>query len=1221
MVIASHIMNITDRGRFERLSIDILRVVRPEYVNVIHGGINAQGETINSPLDAFHKLPNGDFVLFEVTTDDSDLKRKWLHHTTGDLYKAAIKAEEWRKNYPHAKFTVWLCTNQRIKDDRFNNLFTDAITKAAELDLSLEFLEQSAIVSYLENDPTGQWLAHKYFQVTQSRLSPEKLQELSVQNIHEYRREIFLDNEKLVERSAELEILRNIPIVEKPILLIGTSGSGKSTLACTLMNRWFTEGQPVLRIKPDIAAKAISTMQAITFQLQQYEPGLIVEPAALQIKKGVRMMVVIDDINRSSGPQQLLEHILTWPDDGRFIVILPVWNYVYGLLRSNTQRNTPRADTVQIGVYSKNEASAALGKGLQRCNFSLSIQQSERAIDELSYNPFLIEIYTTIDGLDDQNWLARTQDPIQSFINEKLQSISHNSHISVFQLTQALFTLSEVLLTYKSFQASLLKWPKGQDDPTLNYLALIGGEQQIFHLTADSQIIFRHDKIRDHLLVHKLTKMLEDIDGNTDVLSEPYYIQLIGRALGNLSLADYQRKLNWMLEHLPTAVFESLHYITDRPTNEFLATKIVEWLKKGSVREDTAIYESLVRTLGQIDNPAVLSIYKEFRITILLLVAGFRNGEVLDGARYLATLNQNDFEPHTGHTQRDQLIEHFKLKFYSSKKAELLVLLADQRFTNGRKAGLILLSGYLKDKSLFVPIYSLWVNAKEALLIPAIWAMLHCFDEAQESLLGELFDYWSTLPDDQRDNGMPDGLKSQTLHDVGHCRYGVPSDHLVEFLIKKSNTARSFMRAILLQLDHPKAMNYAASILGELGAELNRRKDEGFFPQSLTIYRASEKWSERHTGGSKMGVQSRLSLFEVWNKASKPEFERFHAFRLWAAGADEDDADQLRNAELSTDRISTEALKIRLVIKDKTALESVRQRITADDRESAFWLVFLSFIWGPDVMEYVDTLLTEHTHKIQENFTSTNSWILGQIDDLLAYVPDHDATRLLENHWHALKYEPSYIMLALMTGTPQSRALVSGIFPSISNPKEVFKYFGLRFSDGAIVDGVHFNRKPISTYVFESLIPYLPYFKARTISSIAGQAKKANLEQYIKTDLWPYLAQHDGINNKDMLYPSDAYLRKEFLGMVNTPQRRWQLEHWLDGLHGKGCNKDRLLKLITRILRQSPNNPAIINGVAESIQALGSRKDLILIEKYKEDNQYSQLYRNTQFKLWRRALV
>ena len=76
MTVTEAIVNIKDRALFEQISVSILREIKPEYINIIHGGVNEKGETIASPLDAFHKINDNEFVLIEITTDDTNIKKK-----------------------------------------------------------------------------------------------------------------------------------------------------------------------------------------------------------------------------------------------------------------------------------------------------------------------------------------------------------------------------------------------------------------------------------------------------------------------------------------------------------------------------------------------------------------------------------------------------------------------------------------------------------------------------------------------------------------------------------------------------------------------------------------------------------------------------------------------------------------------------------------------------------------------------------------------------------------------------------------------------------------------------------------------------------------------------------------------------------------------------------------------------------------------------------------
>ncbi len=50
---AEALEKITDRGKFELLVTSVLRKHNRDYAAIIHTGINAQGETIKSPVDDF----------------------------------------------------------------------------------------------------------------------------------------------------------------------------------------------------------------------------------------------------------------------------------------------------------------------------------------------------------------------------------------------------------------------------------------------------------------------------------------------------------------------------------------------------------------------------------------------------------------------------------------------------------------------------------------------------------------------------------------------------------------------------------------------------------------------------------------------------------------------------------------------------------------------------------------------------------------------------------------------------------------------------------------------------------------------------------------------------------------------------------------------------------------------------------------------------------------
>ncbi len=83
MTTAKRLEAITERGKFELLVTSILRKDNRDYGAIIHTGINAQGETIKSPVDGFCQVPGSvppRFLLVEhTTTDRKGLEKKWLY--------------------------------------------------------------------------------------------------------------------------------------------------------------------------------------------------------------------------------------------------------------------------------------------------------------------------------------------------------------------------------------------------------------------------------------------------------------------------------------------------------------------------------------------------------------------------------------------------------------------------------------------------------------------------------------------------------------------------------------------------------------------------------------------------------------------------------------------------------------------------------------------------------------------------------------------------------------------------------------------------------------------------------------------------------------------------------------------------------------------------------------------------------------------------------------
>jgi hypothetical protein len=93
---------LTDSGLFEKLSVAVLRAANPDYRRLIHVGMNADGRTIPSSVDALVPPAGGTKMVVTActTTARNRLRDKWLRPETGDVPNAIVSAQEFRRANP-----------------------------------------------------------------------------------------------------------------------------------------------------------------------------------------------------------------------------------------------------------------------------------------------------------------------------------------------------------------------------------------------------------------------------------------------------------------------------------------------------------------------------------------------------------------------------------------------------------------------------------------------------------------------------------------------------------------------------------------------------------------------------------------------------------------------------------------------------------------------------------------------------------------------------------------------------------------------------------------------------------------------------------------------------------------------------------------------------------------------------------------------------------------
>ena len=137
---------ITDEGLFERLATSVLREACPElYSNLTQTGVNPDGKTVKSPVDALAFVPGANprhmVVAHHTSGAVRELRRKWLHDPStvtplkgpkpsappGDIRKTMRIVDEERSRIPNLCVTLALTTTKEPSAHRHSRARPDTV--------------------------------------------------------------------------------------------------------------------------------------------------------------------------------------------------------------------------------------------------------------------------------------------------------------------------------------------------------------------------------------------------------------------------------------------------------------------------------------------------------------------------------------------------------------------------------------------------------------------------------------------------------------------------------------------------------------------------------------------------------------------------------------------------------------------------------------------------------------------------------------------------------------------------------------------------------------------------------------------------------------------------------------------------------------------------------------------------------------------------------------
>ena len=418
-----------DDAEFELLAVRSLRELATDCHAIIHMGMNAEGKTVPGPLDGFCRVPGinpARFVMIAATTTSSKkLRIKWLaplasEDTTakatetksgrskktptpaneGDLTKAAKQVASLREENPTASFILYLATNRALSSD-----LEEAARRAGETaGVEVRFLEQSQLRDFLEAQPVGQWLRQVHLGIEADQVSLPLLKKLCDENLGGYTNDIamFDDFVPMATKSSATVLSRLKDSSAYFHLLVGASGVGKSVTALGVLRSHLMSGGLGIWLSSDAIEASLSLPEAIRAVLSARHPklGRDAGTSAVDLATGQGpLLIVVDDINRSRAPLQLVKKLLGWMRPassdktglqlgGRVHLVCPLWNSYWSSISSDAE-SIKWIDVLRLTRFTRSETVTLLRAAPR----AFSDSELHRYANALEDDPILVGLF------------------------------------------------------------------------------------------------------------------------------------------------------------------------------------------------------------------------------------------------------------------------------------------------------------------------------------------------------------------------------------------------------------------------------------------------------------------------------------------------------------------------------------------------------------------------------------------------------------------------------------------------------------------------------------------------------------------------------------------------------------------------------------------------------------------------------------------------------------
>ncbi|MEQ9288799.1 MAG: hypothetical protein RIG77_17895 [Cyclobacteriaceae bacterium] len=1130
-----HIESFKNSGQFEELCSAILRRLRPELSCLSQTGTNSKGQTIASPVDGFVCLKEGKnpkYVSIQHTvTEKKDLRYKWLGNNQ-DLDKTIGEIHEIRKQNSSAAFELILTTTQVPGLDLQN----DVRRKAQKNNLWIEFMDQSAIADFLDNNPTGQWLRKQYLGIDYQLISAPVLNELSSKDLENYRNNFFLPPiQDQIERAINFDLKKT-----KVNLLVGKSGYGKSSL---IYQNSLKSGidSPVFWLQPEIILTSHSLEDCLFRKLNSIKPNLYLESSSWFLNElWQSASFIVDDVNRIDETQIIISKIYRWQvelteKEWKCSFIVPLWEEIFSQLSLEKQAT----NTITLSNYNIAESIEVLTRSFRSMKTKPDNLEINQIASQLGHDPLLINLFCqNVINRDDSTSFDVPQNSLQKFISHCLSDISRKSlNTLVPELKKALYRLGELILENKILRPSFDKIDSWFDinEKEFDLIKILLKDSRILTLNDNHVLTFRHDRVRDEILSQVLYEDLSDYEA-VRKFEEIAYSHLIGKAL---SKNPYDAKMiKWFLDKNPLVVFEFIRYDPIKALKDSRIQEIIFWIQNNLNKNFNKTIEERIKTLLlNTDSNLILPILRSFeRYDRTSCLAGLKNGGFNDACAFFHYHYEKDISIEFDSLEI-ALIDRFR-QFHLDLIPETSEALKEKDHHKHDKKiiGTLAIANVLEAKELIRSIIYTWncSTNRTKIFRYVLNAYLSCGGKVSDSFFNELVSYYEKEKNEFKKRN-PKLLFESKL-----------TDDDIDYIIKQAKIYDTWLEIFRYTLRYYGSVsslsftidNYCESFDGDV---MDIIEDRNLY-KGHHFYDYFHGWDPK-SRNRKLSDDCLSFLVRLW-KSKKDKLKRWFAFNLWANYATVTDLEMLRQIKRNSFLFKS-AFRLRVLMGDKECTQFFSGEVIKHPE-----LVLLSHhIWNEQVKEVVNQFL-ERLSKIG-SAAEKQLDRLYSLSHLFANIPIEDAEELILNHWNGLSRFNEFLRLGLYIDSKEVNDLAHGLINALEDKKPVFREISRTY--GANVVGLS---DKITIDKLSRLKPYLGFFDPNEIYWLIDPQNKNTFEW------WRENTPESARRNYVKYFPTDNTIKNYFSHHSKDIEKSLAIDYYIDDLISYGENKDRILKLL-----------------------------------------------------------